>query len=87
MEYWLLTWECLCSFTEIWEHENHADDVQTRQTGKSWWMVSQMYHTIQSHKSITQLNHTGLDDITTKNGNLGQCFWMLQSNSGAYGYT
>ena len=34
---------------------------------------------------ITQINHTRQDDIMAKNGNLEQCFWMLQSNSGAYG--
>ena len=41
------------------EHENCADDVQMRQTDKSQWMMSQMSHTKQSHKTITQLNHMG----------------------------
>ena len=39
------------------ECENHADDVQMRQTDESWWMTSQMSHTKQSQKSIAQLNH------------------------------
>ena len=43
----------------MWECENHADNVQTRQTDESWWMTSQTSHTKQSHKSIAQLNHTG----------------------------
>ena len=56
---------------KTWEHENHADDMQTRQTDESWWMTSQMSHTKQLHKLITQLNCTGLDDIMTKNQNYG----------------
>ena len=44
---------------KMWEHENHVDDVQMRQTDESWWMTSQMSHTKQLHKSITQLNHMG----------------------------
>ena len=42
----------------MWEHENHADDVQMSQTDKSWWMMSQRVTqnncTDQSHKLITQ---------------------------------
>ena len=37
------------------------------------------------HKTITQINHTRQDDVTSKNGNVEQCFQMLQGNSGAYG--
>ena len=57
------------------EHENHAGDVQMRQTDESQWMMSQMSHTKQLHKSIcrkqlhksiAQINHTRLDDIMTK---------------------
>ena len=51
------------------ECENQVDNVQTRQTDESWWMTSQMSCTKQLHKSITQINHTRLDDVTTKNGN------------------
>ena len=40
--------------------------------------------TNESHKTIAHLNQ---DDITTKNGNHEQHFWMFQSNSGAYGDT
>ena len=40
-------------------NENHADDMQMRQTDKSWWMMSQTSHTKQSHKSVAQLNHMG----------------------------
>ena len=36
------------------EHENHADDVQTRQTDKSCKMIAQINHTNESHKPITQ---------------------------------
>ena len=59
---------------KIQECENHGDDMQMRQTDKLQWMMSQMSHTKQSHKSITQLNHTGQDDVMTKNGNPKQCF-------------
>ena len=51
------------------EFENHVDDVQTRQIDEKWWMMSQMSQTKQSHKSITQLNHMGQDDVMTNNGN------------------
>ena len=40
------------------ECENHVDDVQTRQTDKLWWMMSQMSCTKWSHKTIAQINHT-----------------------------
>ena len=43
----------------MWEHENHVDDVQMRQTDKLQWMTSHTSHTKQSQKSIAQLNHTG----------------------------
>ena len=69
------------------EHENCVDDMQMMQTDESWWMMSQTSHTKQSHQSIVQINHTRWDDIMTKNGNHQQCFWMFQSNSGAYGDT
>ena len=46
---------------------------------------SQNYHTNQSHKQIAQNDHTRQDDIMSKNGNDEWHFWMLQSNSGAYG--
>ena len=36
------------------ECENHADNMQMGQTDKLWWMMSQMSHANQSHKSITQ---------------------------------
>ena len=55
----------------MWEDENGMDDVEMRQTDKSQWTMLQMSHTKQLHKSITQLNHMGLDDIITKNGNHG----------------
>ena len=53
------------------EHENHADDMQMRQTDELQWMKSQMSHRQQLYKSIAQLNHTGYDDIMIKNGNHG----------------
>ena len=39
---------------KVQEHKNHVDDVQMRQTDKSWWMSSQMSHT----KTITKIDHT-----------------------------
>ena len=72
----------------IWEFTGmgyHVDDMQTMQTDESQMMMSRMSRTSQSHKSITQTNHTKQDDVTSKNGNDKQCFRMLQSNSGAYG--
>ena len=44
-------------------------------------MITQMNRT----NEITQNDHTREDDVMPKNGNDRQCFWMLQSNSGAYG--
>ena len=38
--------------------KNHADDMQTMQTDKSWWMTSQMSHEKQSHKSLAQITCT-----------------------------
>ena len=54
---------------KTWECENCADDMQMRQTDKLQWMMSQMSHTKQLHKSITQLNHMGQGDVMIKNGN------------------
>ena len=48
-------------------------------------MITQINHTKQSHKLITQIDRTRQDDVTSMNGNVERCFWMLQSNSGAYG--
>ena len=75
-----------------------VNDMQTMQTIESQLMTSHGSHTKQlqkpiaqtnctnkSHKRITQNNCGRQDDITSKNGNDEQCFWMLQSNSGAYG--
>ena len=57
----------------MWECENHVDTVQMKQTDKLQWMMSQMscakQITNQSHKFITQINHTRWDDVMTKNGN------------------
>ena len=50
------------------EHENHVNDVQTRWTDESWWIMSQMSCAKQSPKSITQINCTRWDDIMSKNG-------------------
>ena len=72
----------------IWEFAGmgyHVDDMQMTWTDKSPMMMSRGSHTSQSHKSIAQMNCTKQDDVTSKNGNDKQCFWMLQSNSGAYG--
>ena len=55
----------------------HVNDMQMMQTQGS--------DTKQSHKLISQIDCTRRDDVTAKNGNLKQCFWMLLSNSGAYG--
>ena len=43
----------------MWECENHADDVQMRQTDELLWMMSQSSHTKQLHKSVAQMNHMG----------------------------
>ena len=40
------------------EHENHADDVHTRQTDELWWITSQPHH-----NHITQNNHTDQSHI------------------------
>ena len=63
----------------------HVDNGQTTQTDESQMMTSRWSRTSQSHKSITQTNHTKHDDVMSRNGNDKQCFQMLQSNSGAYG--
>ena len=63
----------------------HVDNVQMTQTDESQMMTSCGSCTSQSHKQIAQNGHTKQDDIMSKNGNDGRCFWMLQSNSGAYG--
>ena len=61
----------------------HLDDGQTRQTDELM-MTSHRSCTSQSHKQISQTNCTKQDDVTSKNGNDEQRFWMLQSNSDAY---
>ena len=48
-------------------------------------MIAQINRTKRSHKLITQIDRTRQDDVMSKNGNVERCFWMLQSNSGAYG--
>ena len=47
----------------------HVDDMQMMQAIKSKLMMSHGSHTKQLHKSITQTNHTGQDDVTSTNGN------------------
>ena len=47
-----------------------VDDVQMKQTAESQLMTSSRSHTNQSHKSITQIDRTRQDDITSKNGNV-----------------
>ena len=64
---------------------NRVNDGQTRQTDESQMVTSCRSCTSQSHKQIAQMNRTKQDDIMSKNGNDERCFWMLQSNSGAYG--
>ena len=61
------------------------DDGQMTRTDESQMMTSHWSHTSQSHKQIAQTNCTKQDDIMSKNGNDERHFWMLQSNSGAYG--
>ena len=71
----------------IWEFAGigyHVDDMKTMRTDELQKMMSCGSCTSQSHKSITQMNRTKQDDVTSKNGNDKQCFWMLQSKSGAY---
>ena len=43
----------------MWECENCADDMQMRHIDELQWVMLQMSHTKQLHKSITQLNHMG----------------------------
>ena len=62
-----------------------VEDGQMTWTDKSQMMTSRRSCTSQSHKQIAQTNCTKQDDITSKNGNDERRFWMLQSNSGAYG--
>ena len=66
-----------------------VNDMQMMWTDESQMMTSCGSCTSQLHKSIAQMNHTKRscreDDITSRNGNDKRCFWMLQSNSGAYG--
>ena len=93
-ENWLLTWEHSHGYWGI--HGNGipcgqcADDAD-RQVAvddvmwKLHKMITQINCTNESHKQITQNNHVRQDDVTSRNGNDEQCFWMLQSNSGAYG--
>ena len=70
---------------EIMGTGNCVDDMQMMQIVELQLMMSCGSHTKQSHKSITQIDHTRQDDITSKNRNVEQCFWMLQSNSRMYG--
>ena len=63
----------------------HVDYGQTTQTAELQMVTSCQSRTSQSHKQIAQTNCTKQDDVTSKNGNDEQHFWMLQSNSGAYG--
>ena len=42
----------------MWEHENSADNVQKKQTDELQWMMLQMSHAKQSHKSIAHIHHT-----------------------------
>ena len=62
-----------------------VDNMQMMRTDELQMMTSHGSCTNQSHKSIAQTNCTKQDDVMSKNGNDEQCFWMLQSNSGAYG--
>ena len=62
-----------------------VDNGQMTWADELQMMTSCQSRTSQSHKQITQTNHTKQDDITSRNGNDEQCFQMLQSNSGAYG--
>ena len=48
---------------------NHVNEGQTRWTDESQMMTSRRGHTSQSHKQITQTNHTKQDDVMSKNGN------------------
>ena len=47
----------------------HVDNVQTMWTDESQMMTSCGSHTKQLHKSITQMNRTKQDDVTSKNEN------------------
>ena len=80
----------------IWEFTGmgyHVNDMQMMQnqvavddvTWKSHKMIAQINCTNKSHKRIAQNDCGRQDDITSKNGNDEQCFWMLQSNSDSYG--
>ena len=48
-------------------------------------MIAQINCTKLLHKLIAQIDRTRQDEITSKNGNVEQCFQMLKSNSGPYG--
>ena len=48
---------------------NHVNEGQTRRTDKLQMMTSPRGHRSQSHKQITQMNHSKQDDVTPKNGN------------------
>ena len=63
----------------------HVDDGQTTGTDELQMMSSHQSHTSQLYKRITQTNRTKQDDIMSQNGNDERLFWILQSNSGAYG--
>ena len=70
---------------EFVETRNRVDGGQTTRTDELQMMTSHQGHTSQSHKHIAQMDCTKQDDIMSNNGNDEQCFWMLQSNTGAYG--
>ena len=64
---------------------NHENEGQMRRTDELQMMMSCRGCTSESHKRITQTNHTKQDDVTPKNRNDKQRFGVIQSNSGAYG--
>ena len=64
---------------------NRVNEGQTRWTDELQMMTSRRGRTGESHKRITQTNHTKQDDVTPKSGNNKRRFGVLQSNSGAYG--
>ena len=46
-----------------------VNDMQTMRTDELQMMMSHGSRTSQSHKSITQMNRTKQDNVTSKNGN------------------
>ena len=47
----------------------HVDDMQTTWTDESQMMTSHGSCTSQSHRQITQNDHTKQNDVTSRNGN------------------